>query len=102
MSFKVLRTSRFNDELQDIVLYIKNEFTLDEAIDYLNYFEEQVTNLSIFPKIGLIPRNESIAKQGYRVLVSKKNLIFYKINSSNETITLHSIVSAKQDYVDLI
>ena len=76
--------------------------TLDEAIDYLNYFEEQVTNLSIFPKIGLIPRSESIAKQGYRVLVSKKNLIFYKINSSNETITLHSIVSAKQDYVDLI
>ena len=102
MDFKILRTNRFNDNLQDIITYIKDEFSLNEAIEYLDYFEEQMTNLLKFPYIGSVPRSTTISKQGYRVLVSKQNLIFYKVDEQNKVIILYTIVSAKQDYLNMI
>ena len=102
MNYKILNTDRFNDNLQDIITYIRDEFSLKEAIEYLNYLEKQINNLMEFPNIGTIPHSLTLSKQGYRVLIGKQNLIIYKIDTINKIITLYTIVSSKQDYNNLL
>ena len=102
MKFEVFRTDKFNDQLIDIVMYLNNTYTKKEAVAYLNYLEEQINNLSEYPKLGVVPRYQAIAKQGYRALICKQNIIFYKINEEKKQIILHIIVSAKRNYLNLI
>lgn len=40
--------------------------------------------LSDFPDSGSIPRYAILRKQGYRVLIVDKNLVFYKTNHLNK------------------
>ena len=102
MKFEVFRTDKFNDQLTDIIMYLKNAFTKKEAVEYLNYLEEQINILREYPEIGVVPRYQAIAKQGYRALICKQNIIFYKINKDKKQIMLHLVVPAKTNYLNLI
>ena len=102
MSYSVVRTDKFNDQLIDIIMYINNALFKTEAVEYLEYIEKQINNLREFPLVGVVPRYQSIAKQGYRALICKQNIIFYKIDEARKHIVLHIIVSAKRNYLDLI
>lgn len=102
MKFEVFRTDKFNDQLTDIIMYLSKTYTKKEAVEYLNYLEEQIDNLSEYPKLGVIPRYQAISKQGYRALICKQNIIFYKINEEKKQIMLHIIVPAKRNYQSLI
>lgn len=102
MKFEVFRTHKFNDQLTDIIMYLKNAFTKKEAVEYLNYLEEQINILREYPEIGVVPRYQAIAKQGYRALICKQNIIFYKINKDKKQIMLHLVVPAKTNYLNLI
>ena len=100
--YKILRTDVFNDQLTDIVLYIASNFSKKEAKDYLDYLENEIGKLSLFPLMGYVPRYQPISKQGYRALIARQNIIFYKVNEAKEEITLRIIVSAKRNYINLI
>lgn len=102
MSYSVIRTGKFNDQLTDIIMYIKDVFSKKEALDYLNYLEEQINNLKKYPYIGAVPRYQAISKQGYRALICKQNIVFYKVNEQEKVITLHIIVPSKRNYINLI
>lgn len=102
MDYQILRTDKFNDQLFDIILYLKTSFSKNEAINYLNYLEDTINNLSKFPYIGVVPRFQAISKQGYRALICKENIIFYKVNEEEKKIILHIVVSAKENYINLI
>ena len=102
MKFEVFRTDKFNDQLTDIIMYLKNAFTKKEAVEYLNYLEEQINILREYPEIGVVPRYQAIAKQGYRALICQQNIIFYKINKDKKQIMLHLVVPAKTNYLNLI
>lgn len=102
MGYSIIRTDKFNDQLTDIIMYINNAFSKKEAIEYLNYLEEQINNLKNFPLIGVVPRYQAISKQGYRALICKQNIIFYKIDENKKEIVLHIIVSSKRNYINLI
>ena len=102
MSFKIVRTDKFNDQLTDIIMYIRDTFSKKEAIEYLNYLETVINNLKDFPNIGVVPRYQSIAKQGYRAIICKQNILFYKINEDTKEIILNIIVYSKRNYLNLI
>lgn len=102
MNYSINRTDKFNDQLTDIIMYINDAFSKKEAIEYLNYLEQQINNLKEFPLIGVVPRYQAISKQGYRALVCKKNIIFYRLNEEKKEITLHIIVPSKRNYINLI
>ena len=101
MSYKIIRTDKFNDQLTDIIMYIRDTFSKKEAVDYLNYLETIINNLKDFPHIGVVPRYQSIAKQGYRAIICKQNILFYKVKEDKEII-LSIIVSSKRNYINLI
>ncbi len=102
MSYKIIRTDKFNDQLIDIIMYIRDSFSKKEAQEYLDYLEKEISNLKDFPYIGVIPRYQPIAKQGYRAIICKQNIIFYKVNESTKEIVLNIIVSSKRNYINLI
>ena len=102
MGYSIYRTDKFNDQLTDIIMYINEAFSKKEAIEYLDYLEIQINNLKEHPYIGVVPRYQAIAKQGYRALICKQNIIFYKINEEDKEIILNIIVSSKRNYINLI
>jgi toxin ParE1/3/4 len=102
MSYKIVRTDKFNDQLTDIIMYIRDTFSKKDAVDYLNYLETIMNNLKDFPYIGVVPRYQAIAKQGYSAIICKQNILFYKINEETKEIILNIIVSSKRNYINLI
>ena len=102
MSYSIKRTDKFNDQLIDIILSTNESFSKKEAVEYLNYIELQINVLKDYPKIVIVPRYQAIAKQGYRALICKQNIIFYKVSDEKQEIILEIIVSAKRNYMNLI
>lgn len=102
MSYSIVRTDKFNDQLTDIIMYIKDAFSKKEAVEYLDCLEMQINNLKEYPLIEVVPRYQPISKQGYRALICKQNIIFYKVNDEKKEVTLHIIVSSKRNYINLI
>ena len=102
MKYSIFRTDKFNDQLTDIIMYIATNYSNTTALDYLSYLENEVNNLADYPYMGSVPRYQAIAKQGFRALICKQNIIFYKINEEKKEIVLHIIVSSKRNYINLI
>lgn len=102
MGYKIVRTDKFNDQLTDIIMYIRDAFSKKEAVDYLDYLESIINNLKDFPYVGVVPRYQAIAKQGYRAIISKQNILFYKVKEDSKEIILSIIVSSKRNYINLV
>ena len=102
MKYLIFRTDKFNDQLTDIIMYTATNYSNTIALDYLAYIENEVNNLSDYPYMGSVPRYQAISKQGFRALICKQNIIFYKVNEEKKEIVLHIIVSSKRNYINLI
>lgn len=102
MKYNIYRTEKFNDQLTDVIMYIASNYSNTEALEYLDYIEKEVNNLADYPYMGIVPRYQAISRQGYRALVCKKNIIFYKVNEEKKDIILHIIVSTKRNYINLL
>ena len=102
MGYKIVRTDKFNDQLTDIIMYIRDAFSKKEAVDYLDYLESIINNLKDFPYVGVVPRYQAIAKQGYRAIICKQNILFYKVKEDSKEIILSIIVSSKKNYINLV
>ena len=42
MSYKIIRTDNFNDQLTDIIMYIRDTYSKKEALEYLDYLEKEI------------------------------------------------------------
>ncbi|NMB28091.1 MAG: type II toxin-antitoxin system RelE/ParE family toxin, partial [Tissierellia bacterium] len=51
---------------------------------------------------GSIPRYSILKKQGYRVVIVEKHLIFYKVNEEKKTVIIYAIVDGRREYQNLI
>ena len=102
MEYELLRTDKFNDQLQELVLYIADVNCVDVALKQLNLIESFVLKLKDYPKLGSIPRYQILKKQGYRVIVITGYLIFYKVFEEERKVILYSIFLDKQNYINLI
>jgi toxin ParE1/3/4 len=101
--YKVLRTDKAEDQLRDIIYYISEDSeSIDIALNYLNKVEEAINRLQELPSSGSIPRYSILKKQGYRVLIIEKHLVFYKVNDENKTVIIYAIVDGRREYKNLI
>lgn len=102
MKNNVYRTDKFNDQIQDIILYIASVNSKKVALAYLNKIETSVNQLQDFPYKGALPRYQAIKKQGFRCLIVESHLIFYKVFEDAKKVILYAIFSCKQEYLNLI
>ena len=102
MSYRILRTDKANDQLFDVIQYIAADAGANIALQYLNKLEAAVMNLADFPYSGTVPRYSILKKQGYRVLIVERHLIFYKVDEEKQTVMIHAVVDGRQEYKNLV
>lgn len=102
MKYSVIRTDTADEQIRNIVLYIAESFGRDVALDKLADREERVLALGDNPYMGTEPRYRVLKRQGYRVLVLEKNLVFYKIREDKKEVILYAVVDQRQDYVNIV
>ena len=102
MSYRILRTDKANDQLFDVIQYIADDAGANIANKYLDKLEAAVMNLADFPYSGTVPRYSILKKQGYRVLIVERHLIFYKVDEEKQTVMIHAVVDGRQEYKNLV
>lgn len=103
MIYKILRTDKAEEQLREIIFYIANDSgDIDIALGYLDKIEIAINRLQEFSEMGSVPRYLILKKQGYRVLIVERHLIFYKMNEADKTVIIYTIVDGRREYRNLI
>lgn len=101
--YKVQLTSDASDDINQIVVFICLESKeKDIAISYLNLLEESVISLEKYPERGSNPKYKILRNQGYKYLVVKSHIIFYKVNLENKIVTVYRVLHQKSAYQNLL
>ena len=64
--------------------------------------ENRILELGDDLYIGTDPRYLVLKRQGYKVLVLEKDLVFYKNDEGNKKVVVYAIVDQRQDYLNII
>lgn len=103
MKYKIIRTDKADEQLREIIFYITDDSgSVDIALNYLDKIEAAIRRLEEFPMSGSIPRYSILRKQGYRVLIIERHLVFYKVNEDEKIVTIYAVVDSRREYRNLI
>ena len=102
MKYKVLRTDTADALIRNIVLYIAENFGNEIALNKLDDLEKSILKLEDNPYIGTETRYTVLKRQGYKVLILEKDLVFYKIDENRKMVTVYAVVDQRQDYLSII
>ncbi len=102
MKYTVMRTDTADAGIRKIILYIAQNFGNDAALEKLNEIEKRILELSDNPYIGTEPRYPVLKRQGYKILILKKDLVFYKIDEVNKKVIIYAVVDQREDYLNII
>lgn len=103
MKYQILRTDKANEQLRDIIFYIADDSgSVDIALNYLDKIENAIKRLEDFPLSGSIPQYSILCKQGYRVLIVEKHLVFYKVDQVKKIVIIYAVVDGRREYKNLL
>ena len=102
MKYKVYRTDTADALIRNIVLYIAGNFGKEIALKKMDDLEKSILKLEDNPYIGTEPRYTVLKRQGYKVLILEKDLVFYKIDENRKVVTVYAVVDQRQDYLSII
>ena len=84
MNYKVVRTETADAQIRKIILYVAENFGREVALKCVEL------------------RYLVLKRQGYKVLVLEKNLVFYKINEEKQEAIIYAVVDHRPDYLNII
>ena len=102
MKYEIIRTDTADAGIRKIILYVAQNFGNTVALEKLDQIEKRILDLGDDPYIGTDPRYLVLKRQGYKVLILKKDLVFYKINEEKKTVIVYAVVDGSQDYLNII
>lgn len=102
MKYNIIRTDTADAGIRKIILYVAQNFGNDVALEKLDEIEKRILELGDDPYIGTDPRYLVLKRQGYKVLILEKDLVFYKINETKKTVLIYAVVDQRQDYLNII
>lgn len=102
MKYRIIRTELADSQIRSTILYVAEVFGNQVALEKLKEMEESILTLEENPYIGSIPQYPTLKRQGYRVLILKKNLVFYKVNEERKEVVIYMVVDGRQDYLRII
>ena len=102
MKYEVIRTDTADAGIRKIILYVAQNFGNTVALVKLDEVEKRILDLGHDPCIGTEPRYPVLKRQGYKVLVLEKNLVFYKVDEDNKKVVVYAVVDQRQDYLNII
>ena len=77
-------------------------FDGDIALEKLKALETSILALADNPHIGTELRYTMLKRQGYKVLITEKDLVFYKIDEQKKEVTIYAVFDQRQDYLSII
>ncbi len=103
MKYNIIRTDKADEQLREIIFYIADDSgSVDIALNYLEKIEKAINNLEDFPMSGSMPRYSILKKQGFRVLIVERHLIFYKVYEDKKEVVIYAVADGRQEYRNLI
>lgn len=102
MKYTIVRTDMADEQIRKIILYINENFGSTVALQKLDELEKSILRLEDNPNIGITPQYHVLRHQGYKVLILKKNLVFYKVDENRKKIVIYAVVDQRQDYLNII
>jgi toxin ParE1/3/4 len=103
MSYRILRTDKAEEQLREIIFYIADDSgNIDIALGYLDKIEAAINRLQEYPESGSVPRYSILKKQGYRVVIVERHLVFYKVNEADKVVIIYAIMDGRREYRNLI
>ena len=84
------------DEIFDYILRDKPS----AALSMLEKFDHSISQLSLNPELGVIPKDDRLKNLGYRMLIVEKYLIFYVVKA--RTIQIRRIIHGARKYSFLL
>ena len=83
------------DDLEDIILYIAQKNPA-AALRMYDEIIEKANNLSVFPKRGNLVPDNKMREVGYRMLLIKKYIAFYRIIDRN--VFIYRVIHGATNY----
>lgn len=103
MKYRIVRTDKADEQLREIIFYIADDSgNVDIALGYLEKLEKAINRLADFPMSGNVPRYSILRRQGYRVLIVERHLVFYKIDETKKEVMIYAVVDGRREYKNLI
>lgn len=102
MKYNIILTDTADAGIRKLILYVAQNFGNDVALEKLAEIEKRILDLGDDPYIGTDPRYLVLKRQGYKVLILEKDLVFYKIDEINMTVLIYAVVDQRQDYLNII
>ena len=102
MNYHIVRTDTADAGIRKIILYIAQNFGNDVAVQKLDEMEQNLLSLGDNHYIGISPRYPILKRQGCKVLILEKSLVFYKINEPAKEVVIYAVVDQRQDYLNIL
>ena len=102
MKYDVIRTDTADSLIRKIILYVAENVGNKVAEEKLNELEKAIMEIGNNPYIGESPRYNILRRQGYKVLITKMDLIFYKIDEDKKQVIIYAVTDQRQDYLSII
>lgn len=102
MKYTVIRTDTADEQIRQIILYINETFGSEVALQKLEELEKNILSLGDHPNLGMVPRYSVLRRQGFKVLILEKNLVFYKVNEEKKAVIIYAVVDQRQDYMNIL
>lgn len=102
MKYNIIRTDTADAGIRKIILYVAQNFGNDVALKKLDEIEKRILDLGEDPYIGTDPKYLVLKRQGYKVLILEKDLVFYNIDEVNKNVMIYAVFDQRQDYLNII
>jgi toxin ParE1/3/4 len=102
LKYQIIRTDVADAQIRRLILSIAEKFGRETALRKLSEIEKRIMILSDYPDIGTQPRYLALKRQGYRVLILDKDLVFYKVNERQKEVVIYAVVDQREDFLSII
>ena len=93
--FRIRYLSTAQKDLDEIFDYILKD-NPSAALSLLEKFDHSISQLSLNPKLGVIPKDDRLKNLGYRILIVEKYLVFYVVKP--RSIQIRRIIHGARKY----
>jgi len=103
MDYKIYITKDAHNDLNDITTYIKNKLcNPTAALDFLSEIEKNYEMITKNPLMFALCIDSRLKNEGYRKIIVKNYIVFYKINENEKAIYIMRVIYGRRDYCKLI
>ena len=100
-NFTLKFTKEAREDLFEIFEYITiNLFAPVAAGNMIDKIENSCRRLISFPLSGAIPRDDTLARKGYRILIVDNFIVFYLVDET--TVKIIRVVYGKRNYQNFV